>query len=102
MYRHAGAEASADHRFQMFETRIGSQIGRMLWMNHSIDRFWGGAMLNRAIRPQSERLWTHVMREGRAVEDVAREYALSRTRVERLLIALGRRKASLLRDDRAP
>jgi hypothetical protein len=59
-------------------------------------------MPNRAMRPRSEQLWTHVMREGRTVEDVAREYALSRTRVERLLVALGRRKASQLKDDRMP
>jgi hypothetical protein len=59
-------------------------------------------MPNRTKRLQSERLWTHVMREGRTVEDVAREYALSRARVERLLVALGRRKASLLKDDRTP
>ncbi len=41
-------------------------------------------------------LWRRVMREGRPLDEVAREFALAPNRVERLLIALGRRRARLI------
>jgi hypothetical protein len=41
------------------------------------------------------------MRQGRPIEDVAREHALSPRRIEQLLIALGRRRAQRLRSEAA-
>ena len=42
---------------------------------------------------KAEALWRCVMREGRCLEDVAREYAVSQRRVEQLLRAFGKRRA---------
>ncbi|MET0497242.1 MAG: hypothetical protein ABW106_03100 [Steroidobacteraceae bacterium] len=42
----------------------------------------------------SERIWTRVMREGVSVAEAADEFGLSASRLERLLIAVGRRKVA--------
>jgi transposase len=42
----------------------------------------------------SERIWTRVMREGASVEEAATEFGLSTQRLERLLIAVGKRRVA--------
>jgi hypothetical protein len=42
---------------------------------------------------RAEALWRYVMREGRSIEEVAREQALSQRRLEQLLLAFGKRRA---------
>jgi hypothetical protein len=42
---------------------------------------------------RSAELWAYVMREGRCIEDVARQFSISPMRLERVLIAFGRRRA---------
>ena len=51
----------------------------------------------------SERIWTRVMREGISVEEAASEFGLSTHRLERVLVAVGRRRvAQQTRDESAP
>lgn len=45
---------------------------------------------------RSAELWTVVMRQGRSLEEVAREFSMTTGRLERLLIAFGRRRARQL------
>jgi hypothetical protein len=40
----------------------------------------------------SERIWTRVMREGISVAEAACEFGLSAQRLEKLLIAVGKRR----------
>jgi hypothetical protein len=44
---------------------------------------------------RSAELWRRVMREGRSVDEVAREFSIAPTRLERLLIAFGRRRVRI-------
>jgi hypothetical protein len=46
---------------------------------------------------RAERLWRRVMREGRTVEEVAREQRMSPARLERILMALSKRRAHTLK-----
>jgi hypothetical protein len=46
---------------------------------------------------RAERLWTRVMREGRSLEEVAREQRMSPVRLERILMALSKRRALTLK-----
>jgi hypothetical protein len=49
--------------------------------------------MNLQRRSRAEALWRCVMREGRCLEDVAREHAVSQRRLEQLLLAFGKRRA---------
>jgi hypothetical protein len=49
--------------------------------------------MNPERRSRAETLWRCVMREGRCLEEVAREHEVSRHRLEQLLLAFGRRRA---------
>lgn len=54
------------------------------------------------VRP-SERIWTRVMREGASIEEAASEFGISAQRLERVLIAVGRRRvARETRSDQRP
>jgi hypothetical protein len=46
---------------------------------------------------RAQLLWRSVMREGRSVDDVARQEGMSLSRLERMLVAIGRRWAAKLR-----
>ena len=46
---------------------------------------------------RAEKVWTRVMREGNSVEEVAREQRMSRVRLERILMALSKRRALSLK-----
>ena len=48
---------------------------------------------------RAEQLWRCVMREGRSIDEVARQHAISNPRVVQLLIALSKRRALQLRSD---
>ena len=43
---------------------------------------------------RTTRIWTRVMREGMSIDCVSREFGLSRTRVERILFAMGKRRVA--------
>ena len=45
-------------------------------------------------REQCERVWLLVMREGRSVEAVAKEFDTTPARLERILRAIGRRRVA--------
>lgn len=47
---------------------------------------------HRKPRPRSAELWMKVMREGRSTEEIARQSGLSVRRLERVLIAVSRRR----------
>ena len=52
-------------------------------------------MNNRSTPPRhSDRIWTRVMREGISVEEAATEFGLSMHRLERVLVAVGRRRVA--------
>jgi hypothetical protein len=67
-------------------------------MLHSSIRLETGAMSNKK-KPsaRAEKVWTRVMREGLSVDDVAREQQMSRPRLERILMALSKRRAQSLK-----
>jgi hypothetical protein len=51
--------------------------------------------MNRCMQSRSsDRIWTRVMREGISVEEAASEFGLSMHRLERLLIAVGKRRVA--------
>jgi hypothetical protein len=50
-------------------------------------------MNNRCIQERaSERIWKRVMREGVSVEEAASEFGLTTQRLERVLMAVGKRR----------
>lgn len=54
-------------------------------------------MRKRKHSQRAEQLWRCVMREGRSIEDVARQHDISSHRVSQLLLALSKRRAVELR-----
>ena len=51
-------------------------------------------MVSNKYREQCERVWVLVMREGRSVEAVAKEFDTTPARLERILRAIGRRRVA--------
>ena len=48
---------------------------------------------------RAEYFWRCVMREGRSVDEVAHEHAISSRRLVQLLLALGKRRVCRLKSD---
>ncbi len=51
-------------------------------------------MRNRCVPKASERIWTRVMREGVSVAEAANEFGLTARRLERVLLAMGKRRVA--------
>ena len=54
--------------------------------------------LTKKMSARAERLWRRVMREGQPIDAVARECGIRPARLERLLIAIGKRRSVALRN----
>jgi len=55
------------------------------------------ATISKRVSIRAERLWRRVMREGHSVDVVARECGMRPARLERLLIAVSKRRSAALR-----